>query len=116
MNGPEVFKHASRQMANMAQRVLEKCGVTQNDVKWFVPHQANLRIIDMVAKLTGFPQEKVYINLDRWGNTSAGTVAVALAEMQMNHLLSPGDLVLMDVFGGGFTYGAMLVRWGLKGG
>ncbi|MBP7844656.1 MAG: ketoacyl-ACP synthase III [Proteobacteria bacterium] len=111
MNGQDVFKEASRSMMQAAQDVLKKCNVSAADVKWFVPHQANLRIIEMVARLLDFPMERVYVNVDRWGNTSAATVPTCLAEMEEKGLLKRGDLVLMDVFGGGFTYGATLARW-----
>jgi len=111
MRGSEVFKNGSRAMAEAAKLVLEKAGVSSADVKWFIPHQANLRIIEMVAKLAEIPMDKVYVNLDRWGNTSAATVAIAMAEMNRKQLLNKGDLILLDVFGGGYTYGAMLLRW-----
>lgn len=111
MNGTEVFKAGTRGMAEAARVVMEKGQVTADQIKWLVPHQANLRIIEMVAKLAKFPMEKVYINVDRWGNTSAATVAIALGEMRQKNLLQKGDLILLDVFGGGFTYGAMLLRW-----
>jgi len=80
-------------------------------VKWFVPHQANLRIIEMTAKYLDFPMDRVFVNIDRWANTSAGTIGIALSEMQEQNKLHKGDLVLIDVFGGGFNYGAALVRW-----
>jgi 3-oxoacyl-[acyl-carrier-protein] synthase-3 len=111
MNGQDVFKEATRGMMQAAQDVLKKCNVSPADVKWFVPHQANLRIIEMVARMMDFPMDRVYVNVDRWGNTSAATVAICLAEMESKGLLKKGDLVLMDVFGGGFTYGALLARW-----
>lgn len=111
MNGPEVFKMGTRSMAEAAAAVMEKCGVKAEDIDWLVPHQANRRIIEKVAEMTDFPMEKVYVNVDRWGNTSAGTVAIGLSEMVDQGLLKPGQLVLLTVFGGGFTYGAALVRW-----
>lgn len=112
MAGQDVFKAATRCMANVATEVLERTGYSMNDVKWLVPHQANIRIIQMVAKLLDFPIEKTYVNIDRWGNTSAGTVIICLSELEEKGLLKKGDLVLCDVFGGGFTYGASLIRWG----
>lgn len=112
MSGQDVFKAASRSMANVAMELLEATGIRPEQVKWLVPHQANLRIIEMVAKLLEFPMEKVFVNLDRWGNTSAGTVIICLAEMEQQGLLKAGDLVMLDVFGGGYTYGASLIRWG----
>jgi len=111
MEGQEVFKSGSRAMAMAAVEIIKRCGMTSDDIDWFVPHQANLRIIEMVTKLADFPMDRVYVNLDRWGNTSAGTVAIALAEMERSGQLKRGQTVLLDVFGGGFTYGAMIIRW-----
>lgn len=111
MEGQEVFKTGSRAMAEAAQFILNKCGYKASEVDWLVPHQANLRIIEMVAKLAEFPMDKVYVNVDRWGNTSAATVPICLAEMHAKGLLKRGQLLLLDVFGGGFNYGSMLVRW-----
>ncbi len=111
MKGQDVFKMASRCMAEVAQEVLQKCGYSTKDLRWFVPHQANRRIVEMVARLLEVPMDKVFMNMDRWGNTSAATVAICLAEMNRQGLLNKGDLVLLDVFGGGYTYGAMLLRW-----
>lgn len=111
MMGQDVFKAGTRAMAHAGKDVVERCGLTMDDIDWFVPHQANIRIIEMVGKLLNFPMEKTYVNVDRWGNSSAGTVAVCLAEMERKGLLKKGQLVLLDVFGGGFTYGAMVVRW-----
>jgi 3-oxoacyl-[acyl-carrier-protein] synthase-3 len=111
MNGREVFKAASRSMVQVAKDVLASAGYKPSDLRWLVPHQANLRIIENVAQMADFPMERVFTNLDRWGNTSAATVAICLAEMQERDLLKKGDLVLLDVFGGGYTYGATLLRW-----
>jgi 3-oxoacyl-[acyl-carrier-protein] synthase-3 len=111
MSGQDVFKMATRCMADAAKEILTQTGYSINDVDWFVPHQANKRIIEMVGKLLNFPSEKTFVNVDRWGNTSAATVAICLAEMNQQNLLKKGQLVLLDVFGGGFTYGAALIRW-----
>lgn len=111
MTGQEVFKAGTRAMAQVGREVVEGAGYKLSDIDWLVPHQANIRIIEMVAKLLEFPTEKTYVNVDRWGNSSAATVAICLAEMQQKGLLKKGQLVLLDVFGGGFTYGAMLLRW-----
>lgn len=111
MQGQEVFKMGSRAMAEAAQFVLNKFEYTADQIDWMVPHQANLRIIEMVAKLAHFPMEKVYVNVNRWGNTSAATVPICLSEMHEKGLLKKGQLLLLDVFGGGFNAGAMLVRW-----
>jgi 3-oxoacyl-[acyl-carrier-protein] synthase-3 len=111
MHGQEVFKMGTRSMAQIGREVVEAAGYRMSDIDWLVPHQANFRIIEMVAKLMDFPVSKTYVNVDRWGNTSAATVAICLAEMEAKGLLKKGQLVLLDVFGGGFTYGAMLLRW-----
>ncbi|NCN27986.1 ketoacyl-ACP synthase III [bacterium] len=111
MQGQDVFKEATRGMVRAAKEVMAQCEVMPSDIKWFVPHQANLRIIEMVGKMLEIPSEKTYINLDRWGNTSAATVITCLAEMEEKNMINKGDLVLMDVFGGGFSYGALLARW-----
>lgn len=111
MNGQDVFKHAVRGMVHAAKELLLDLKVPSSEVKWFVPHQANLRIIEMTAKYLDFPMDRVFVNIDRWANTSAGTIGIALSEMQEQNKLQKGDLVLIDVFGGGFNYGAALVRW-----
>ncbi len=111
MNGQEVFKNASRGMHQAAKELLEEQNVHPDQIKWFIPHQANLRIIEMVAKLLEFPMERVYVNVNRWGNTSAATIPICLGEMEEKGMLKKGDLLLLDTFGGGFIYGATLLRW-----
>lgn len=111
MNGKEIFKAGSRGMAEATKNLCHDLGVSISDLKWLVPHQANSRIMEMVAKLLDVPLERVFMNVDQWGNTSAGTIAIALAEMQRDQKLKRGDLVMLSAFGGGFTYGAMLLRW-----
>jgi 3-oxoacyl-[acyl-carrier-protein] synthase-3 len=111
MNGQDVFKAAVKGMVRAATELLTELKVPTSAVKWFVPHQANLRIIEMTAKYLDFPMERVFVNIDRWANTSAATTVIALAEMSEQGLLKKGDLVLVDVFGGGFSYGAALIRW-----
>jgi len=111
MHGQDVFKTASRAMAESAKDVMEMCRISPDEIRWFVPHQANRRIIEMVAQLLHFPMDRVFVNIDRWANTSAGTIPICLAEMEQQKLLKRGDLILIDTFGGGFSYGAMLIRW-----
>ncbi len=111
MEGNKVFKLAVSSMARSARRVLKQAGVTAGEVTWLLPHQANLRIMKAVAKSLKIPEERVYINVDRYGNMSGATVPVGLAEMDHNGVLKPGDLVLMVAFGGGLTWSASLVRW-----
>ncbi len=111
MNGQEVFKAGSRGMVRAASDILSRFDLSLDQVRWFIPHQANRRIVEMVAKLLNFPSERVYMNLDVWGNTSAGTIPICLGEMNRKGLLKKGDLLLLDAFGGGYTYGAALLRW-----
>jgi 3-oxoacyl-[acyl-carrier-protein] synthase III len=111
MKGNEVFKVAVRMFGDCAARILERNGVSAADVDLFVPHQANLRIIEAAAKRLGMPMAKVFVNVDRYGNTGAASVYVALEEAWTQGRLKSGDLVLMAAFGGGFTWGAALMRW-----
>ncbi len=111
MKGNEIFKVAVKTLADYAALALETNGVTIADVDWLVPHQANLRIVEAVAKRLGFPMDKVVINLDRFGNTSAATVPTALDEAVRDGRIQQGDLVLFAVFGAGLTFGSALLRW-----
>jgi 3-oxoacyl-[acyl-carrier-protein] synthase-3 len=111
MNGREVFKFATRVMIYSAERVLEACGRTVEDVDVYVPHQANVRIIDHAAKKLGFPKEKVVVNVDRFGNTSSGSIPLALADAAADGMLEPGSLVLMTGMGAGLTWGSALIEW-----
>jgi 3-oxoacyl-[acyl-carrier-protein] synthase-3 len=94
-----------------ARRILERNGFTAADVSLFVPHQANLRIIEAAAKRLAMPMERVFVNVDRYGNTGAASVYVALEEAWAMGRIKRGDLLLLAAFGGGFTWGAALVRW-----
>jgi 3-oxoacyl-[acyl-carrier-protein] synthase-3 len=111
MKGNEVFKVAVRMLEECAQRILERNGLTAEDIDVFVPHQANLRIIEAAAKRLKLPMERVVVNVDRYGNTGAASVYVALEEAWSANRLKPGDLVLLAAFGAGFTWGAALIRW-----
>jgi 3-oxoacyl-[acyl-carrier-protein] synthase-3 len=111
MNGREVFKFATRVLVQSAQDVLARCNLGVEDVDVYVPHQANVRIIDHAAKKLGFPQEKVVINVDRFGNTSSGSIPLALADAIADGRLNKGDLVLMTGMGAGLTWGSALMRW-----
>jgi 3-oxoacyl-[acyl-carrier-protein] synthase-3 len=97
-------------MAEAAYKVLDEAKVTLDDIDLLIPHQANVRIIDAVAKRLAIPEEKVVINLDRYGNTSSASIPIAYDEVARNGRLKKGDLVLMVTFGGGFTWGAALLR------
>jgi 3-oxoacyl-[acyl-carrier-protein] synthase III len=110
--GRQVFKFAVTEMAEVSARILEKNGLTGADLKLFIPHQANLRIIDASAKRMGIEPEKVVINIDRYANTTAGTIPICLYDaMVEDKRLARGDYVVMSAFGAGFTWGSILMRW-----
>ncbi len=111
MKGRELFKVAVRNMEDACRRVLEEAGVSPEDVDLVVPHQANVRIIKALAEKLGIPDEKVFINIDRYGNTSAASIPIALHEAIKEGRLKRGDLVLMTAMGGGLTWGAALMRY-----
>jgi 3-oxoacyl-[acyl-carrier-protein] synthase-3 len=111
MKGREIFKNAVRTMSKCANDVLTSAKMTLTDVKWIIPHQANQRIIEAVAKQLDLPLEKVIINLERTGNTSAATVPVALDEAIQDGRIARGDVLLITVFGAGLTSGAILLRY-----
>ena len=98
-------------MADFALITLKKNPMTTDDLDWFVPHQANLRIIEAVAKRLKFPMGKVLVNVDRYGNTSAATIPTMLDEANRDGRIKSGQTVLLDAFGAGLTYGSILVRW-----
>lgn len=111
MAGAEVFRFAVTAMGDACVRVLEKAGLQPSDVDLFVPHQANLRIIDAAAKRLELPPEKVFVNVHKYGNTSGGSVPLALYEAEREGRLKPGMLVMTVGFGAGLVWGANLVRW-----
>jgi len=111
MKGNEVFKVAVRTLEGMVDRVLSENGLEQGDIDWFVPHQANLRIIRATARRLGLPMERVVLTVRDHGNTSAASIPMALDTAVRDGRIKPGDLVLMEAFGGGFTWGASLVRY-----
>src|SRR5690242_7061972 len=111
MKGNEVFKVAVRLLVDCAERILARNGFTAKDVSLFVPHQANLRIIEAAAKRVDLPMDRVFVNVDRYGNTGAASVYVALEEAIAAGRLKRGDLVLIVALGGGFAWGAALLRW-----
>ena len=110
-DGKNVFKYAVKKMAEMTEKVLAKHGLTGNDVDCFIAHQANRRIITATAERLGMPLEKVIINIDRYGNTTAGTIPLAMQTALEEKKLKKGDLVLLAAVGAGFTSGATLLRW-----
>ena len=111
MNGPEVFKFATRVLVSSAEKLLAECGRTIDEVDVYVPHQANVRIIDHAAKKLGVSNDRVVINVDRYGNTSSGSIPLALADAQADGRLQPGKLVLMTGMGAGLTWGSGLLEW-----
>ncbi|TMI74207.1 MAG: ketoacyl-ACP synthase III [Bacteroidetes bacterium] len=108
-DGQPVFKFAVKGMADISAELLEKNNLTGNDVAWLVPHQANLRIIDATANRMGLPREKVMININKYGNTTAGTIPLCLWDWEKQ--LKKGDNLVLAAFGGGFTWGATLIKW-----
>jgi 3-oxoacyl-[acyl-carrier-protein] synthase III len=111
MAGNEIYKLAVRAMCDAAIKSLENAGITAEDISWLIPHQANIRIINGVAKRLKIPDEKIYLNIEKYGNTSSASVPIALDEANRKGLLKKGDYILMVAFGGGLTWGASLVRW-----
>jgi 3-oxoacyl-[acyl-carrier-protein] synthase-3 len=111
MTGKEVYKQAVIAMLSAAQKALEQAGLSVDDISCVIPHQANLRIIEAIADRLGLPQEKMFVNLDRYGNTSAAAVAIALDEANRTGRIKPGDYVLMVVFGGGLTWASTVIEW-----
>ncbi len=111
MQGNEVFKVAVRCLTEVALEALEANGLKAKDVDLFIPHQANRRILEATAKRVGFNEDQVFINVDRYGNTSGATIPIALDEANRAGRVKEGDLLLFDAFGGGFTWGAVLLRW-----
>jgi len=111
MNGPEVFRFATRVLVSSAEKILAECGKTVGDVDVYVPHQANMRIIDHAVRKLGIPEERVVRNVDRYGNTSSGSIPLALADAAADGRLVPGRLVLMTGMGAGLTWGSGLIEW-----
>jgi 3-oxoacyl-[acyl-carrier-protein] synthase-3 len=112
MNGPEVFRKAIRIVVDSAKTAIERAGIEVTDITWFVPHQANIRIIESAATRLGIPAERTLVNIDRYGNTSAASIPLMLAEAADDGRLADGDLVLLSGFGAGMTWGSAVLRWG----
>jgi 3-oxoacyl-[acyl-carrier-protein] synthase III len=111
MTGKEVYKQAVTAMLKASKKALEQAGLTIDDISCVIPHQANVRIIEAIADRLGIPIEKFYVNLDRYGNTSAAAVAIALDEANRTGRIKAGDYVLMVVFGGGLTWASTVIEW-----
>ena len=111
MEGREVFKHAVVMITDVIYDAFKATGTTAADIDWFVPHQANKRIIDGSAHKLGIAPEKVVITVDRHGNTSAASIPLALADAVADRRIKRGNLILLEAMGGGFTWGSALLRW-----
>ena len=111
MQGNEVFKVAVKMLAEVAQEAIEANGMTVDDVSMLIPHQANIRIIEATAKRCGMPMDKVYVNVDRFGNTSAATIPLALDEANRAGKIKDNDIIVLNAFGGGFTWASACIRW-----
>lgn len=112
MNGREVFKFAVRQLGDSCLRVLDKAGLTKEDVDFLVPHQANIRIMESAKERLNLPQEKMSMTIEKFGNTSASSIPIAMVEELQNGRIQDGDLIILVGFGGGLTWGAVALRWG----
>ncbi|HBA97805.1 MAG TPA: 3-oxoacyl-ACP synthase [Lachnospiraceae bacterium] len=111
MNGREVFKFATKSVVKSVERVLKDAGAVPGDIKYVIPHQANARIVEVISNKLAIPYEKFYINMDRYGNTSSASIPIALNELNEKGLLERGDRILLTGFGGGMTWGTMLISW-----
>jgi len=111
MQGNEVFKSAVRAMDSAARHIIQQVGLTSEDIDLLIPHQANIRIIEALAKRLKVSMDKVYVNIDRYGNTSAASVPIALDEARKNGTIKPGSNVVLVAFGAGFTWGSAVIRW-----
>jgi len=111
MDGPEVFRHAVTKISQVIRETLEKAGYASSDIDWFVPHQANKRILDGAARKLGLDPKRVVMTVDKHANTSAASIPLALATACTDGRIKKGDLVLLEAMGGGFTWGALLIRW-----
>ena len=111
MKGNEVFKHAVKRMGEAALAALDKAGLTTDDIDYFIPHQANIRIIEATGKRLKLPPEKVFNNIQKYGNVSVATIPIGLHELKEQGTLKKGDIIVMDAFGAGFTWAALTYRW-----
>lgn len=112
-DGKSVFKSAVIGMAEVSAQIMERNNLTADDISWLVPHQANLRIIDATANRMGLSKDKVMVNIDRYGNTTAGTIPICISELYHTGRLHKGDNIILSSFGAGFTWGSIFVRWAI---
>ena len=113
-DGKTVFKYAVKGMADVSEKILSRNNLTGDDISLFIPHQANKRIIDSAADRCGISSDKVLINIDQYGNTTAGTIPIAINEAIHDKRIKDGDYVLLASFGAGFTWGSILIKWESK--
>ncbi len=111
MKGNEVFKHAVKRMSEASAEALRRAGLSKEDVHWFIPHQANIRIIEATGERLDVPKERIYVNIHKYGNVSAATIPIALNELDGEGKLKKGDIILMTAFGSGLTWAAIAYRW-----
>ncbi|MGD9238241.1 MAG: 3-oxoacyl-[acyl-carrier-protein] synthase III C-terminal domain-containing protein, partial [Desulfobacterales bacterium] len=112
-DGKTVFKHAVVGMADVSARIVERNNLGDSDIRFFIPHQANYRIIDAAAKRMGLDPERVVININKYGNTTAATIPLAMSETYRSNKLHRGDWIVLAAFGAGFTWGSVLLRWAI---
>ena len=110
-DGKKVFKFAVKRMAEVSEKILKDNGLTGNDIDLFIPHQANKRIIDATRKRCGISEDKVFININKYGNTTAGTIPICLNEAVEDKKIKTGDYILLSAFGSGYTWGSILIKW-----
>lgn len=115
-NGQKVFKHAVSGMADVSAEIMERNNLSDEDISCLIPHQANLRIIDAAARRMGLDPERVIININKYGNTTAATIPLAMSEANRANKLKKGDWVVMSAFGAGFTWGSLLLKWAMENG
>lgn len=112
-DGQAVFKYAVKGMADVSAEIMEKNNLTSDDISWLIPHQANLRIISATANRMGLSMDKVMVNIDKYGNTTAGTIPICLSELYEDGKLKKGDNLILSSFGAGFTWGSVFMKWGI---
>ena len=110
-DGKTVFKYAVNRMSEVSKEIIEKNKLSSHDIKLFIPHQANQRIIDATAKKCGLDPDQVFVNIDKYGNTTAGTIPIAINEAVKDNRIKDGDYILLASFGAGFTWGSVLIKW-----
>ena len=111
MNGKETYKHAVRRMEMASKQCLDRAGLVESEISWIVPHQANVRIIEGIAKRFGVPMERIYLTIHKYGNTSASSIGIALDELLHEKGMKQGENLLLVAFGAGLTWGASVLTW-----